>query len=145
MTARDRILFQESIEKQKVLQIAEKDQKNLDQASIDSLNKRLFSEHEKIGRASGSQEFDDFARNALRNAQGGGIGGSMNGKSMDIPDVEQLMPQEEEEEEGADEDDDGAGEDEAKEEATTPKKKPKKANDAHMLESMVSRYLCAHE
>ena len=82
--ARDRILFQESIEKQKVLQIAEKDQKNLDQASIDSLNKRLFSEHEKIGRASGSQEFDDFARNALRNAQGGGIGGSMNGKSMDI-------------------------------------------------------------
>ena len=94
---KDKIVYEESVEKQKVLKCADKELKNLDPSSVDSLHKKLYSDHDKIGRASEAQDLQDMARSMVQHS--GGAASALGqttfdsgfwGKAMDIPEVEGL-------------------------------------------------------
>ena len=106
-----------------------KEQKNLDQGSVDALHKQLFANHEKVGRASGSASLRDLAGQMIRASAGGShVGGSFEGKNMDLGNLEEMLGGEDEqqkdkkeadnpEEEVEEQEDEGEGTN------TTPKKR----------------------
>ena len=150
---RDRVVYQDSVEKQKVMKLAEKEQKKPDQVAIDAMGKRLFTDHDKIGRGSSAVDLNQMAQQMQRNSHGEPGAGAFEGRGMDIPDVEELAGDEEESEEGDDADggEEGAapedGQDEPGDGAAPeePPAKKKRTNNTkqpeHKVESMITRYV----
>ena len=66
----DKVLFQDSVERAKMLKLAEKESKAPSQTEIDSMHKKLFTDHDKAGRASQSLDLRGLAPNMMQQQHG---------------------------------------------------------------------------
>ena len=126
---RTKLNFQEAMEKQKQIQLKEKEKKNMQAHEIDEQHKRLLQDHEATAGAVASRlSSEEIARHLASAGQGGGPGiGAFQGRIVDIGNVEELAPPESapSQEDGADDPDEPAEEDE--DATSSVQKKVKKA------------------
>lgn len=93
---RTKLNFQEAMEKQKQIQLKEKEKKNMQAHEIDEQHKRLLQDHEATAGAVASRlSSEEIARHLASAGQGGGPGiGAFQGRIVDIGNVEELAPPE---------------------------------------------------
>ena len=112
---RTKLNFQEAMEKQKQIQLKDKEKKNMQAHEIDEQHKRLLQDHEATAGAVASRlSSEEIARHLASAGQGGGPGiGAFQGRIVDIGNVEELAPPESapSQEDGADDPDEPAEED----------------------------------
>ena len=92
----DKILFDEVFEKQKIARVEEKSVKKATQDDIDSMQRKLQTNHENIGRSSVVQDMSVAAKNMLAVKGEDPARSAFEGNNMEIPNISKLAESESE-------------------------------------------------